>query len=387
MCRSTHAVPFMLILFASFVLNGCGDSTSAPEPPQTPSQRDSAQHETLVEPSEETKRPREPSPVPLKKSALLVELPAECNTPDAMVLLPDGNIILSVPNFNDAEQRPLLMRVASSNDATPMIELPNHPETDKPLGPMGICVAPGGDLFFADYQKQGDRQSRVMRIVMNDGLPSEITPAILGLRFPNGLAIHNDHLYVTETQIDPEARPAASGIFRFALKEIDGSLIKLADEQSDDPHLIAKFETRNEELPLGAAGLAFDEQGNLYVGNLGDGTIHRIAFDNQGKVNSNEIFAQADFMKSADGLAYDPGSDIVYVADPKANAVRMILPDGSVQTLADSDESDGLDGGLDQPVELLVRGRELIVSNMDWPELLGGKYDKPCTLSVIKLDD
>lgn len=32
---------------------------------------------------------------------LLLELPDNCNTPDALCLLPDGNVILSVPNVND----------------------------------------------------------------------------------------------------------------------------------------------------------------------------------------------------------------------------------------------------------------------------------------------
>lgn len=341
-------------------------------------------------PADDAAADDEASPAePLKKAELLVELPADtCNTPDAMALLPDGNIILSVPNFNDLTQPPLLMKITPENKAEPFIELPNHPETEKPVGPLGICVAPDGNLFFADYQMTGERQSRVMRVTMKDGMPAEIMPVITGFRVSNAVIVHGDHLYVSETQLDPEAKPALSGVFRFRLEELEDSIVELAENYRDDPHLLATIETHNEELKLGADGLAFDDDGNLYIGNFSDGTVHRFKFDAEGKVTSNEIFAKADFMKSADGLFRDPQSGLIYVADSKANAVQIVSPDGSVKTLAQNGDTDGLDGGMDQPCEVLLRGRELIVSNMDWPVpgCINQKYDKACTLSVIKLD-
>ena len=72
-------------------------------------------------------------------------------------------------------------------------------------------------------------------------------------------------------------------------------------------------------------------------------------------------------MKSADGLFFDPKTGVIYVADSRANAVQKVLPDGSVDTLVQNGDTDGRDGGLDQPCEVLLRGRELIVFNMDWP--------------------
>ena len=50
----------------------------------------------------------------------------------------------------------------------------------------------------------------------------------------------------------------------------------------------------DEELPLGADGLCIDKEGNLYIGNFSDGTVHRMQFDSDGKVKSNTIFAEAD---------------------------------------------------------------------------------------------
>ena len=62
------------------------------------------------------------------------------------------------------------------------LKLPINDDTGKPLGPLGICVGPSGDLFLADFQMEGDRKSRVMRIVMEEGHPKEKRPLEL-LRF------------------------------------------------------------------------------------------------------------------------------------------------------------------------------------------------------------
>jgi len=325
---------------------------------------------------------------PLKKAELLVVLPAYCNTPDAMALLPDGNVVLSVPNFNDPSQPPVLVKITPENKAEKFFDLPPHPETGEPFGPLGVCVAPSGDLFIADYQMTGERKSRVVRIVITDGKPVDAVPVVTGFAVSNAVIVHDGCLYVSETQIDAEAKPCISGVFRFKLDELEGEPIELKTPLTEDPHLIATIETFNEELPLGADGLAFDDQGNLYIGNFSDGTVHRLTFDEQGNVTSNEVFAKEDFMKSADGLFRDPENDKIYVADSKANAVQVVSPDGSVETLAQNGETDGLDGGMDQPCEVLLRGRELIVSNMDWPVpgCVNTKYDEPCTLSVIRLD-
>jgi len=76
------------------------------------------------------------------------------------------------------------------------------------------------------------------------------------------------------------------------------------------------------------------------------------------------------------------------LANIYGNAVQVISPDGSVQTLAKSPDGDGANGGLEAPCEVLLRGNEVIVSNMDFV-VDGGvntKAEPPYTMSVIKLD-
>ncbi len=354
---------------------------------QTTTQTD-ALTQVSAEAATKAQLPTEQPSKPLKESELLIKLPEGCNTPDAMALLPGGDVILSMPNFNELEEGARLMRITPDNKAEVFLELPNHPETGKPVGPLGVCLAPSGDLFLADFQSTGERQSRVLRIVMKDGKPAGIKPVITGFHVSNAVICRDGCLYVSETQIDAEAKPATSGVFRFKLDELEGEPVALADDETKDPHFLDTIVVYNEELPLGADGLCFDKQGNLYIGNFSDGTVHRFEFDEDGKVKSNTIFAKADFMKSADGLFMDPTSGVIYVADSKANAVQMVLPDGSVQTLAQNGDTDGLDGGMDQPCEVLLRGRELIVSNMDWPVpgCINQTYNEPCTLSVIRLE-
>lgn len=332
-----------------------------------------------------------PAAVGVKKSELLISLPTDtCNTPDGMCLLPDGNIILSVPNFNDLEQPPLLAKITPENKFEPFFKLPENPATKKPFGPLGVCVAPNGDLLVADFQMTGTRASRVVRIVVKDGKPVEAVPVITGFHVSNAVIVRDGYLYVSETKIDTSVTPSISGIFRFKLDQLDGEKpLALAEDELKDPHLIAKIECPDEELPLGADGLCFDKAGNLYCGNFAGAMVHKIEFDDQGKVKSNTVFAKADCMKSSDGLFFDPVKEVIYVADSRANAIQMVTLDGKVSTLAANGDTDGSDGGMDQPCEVLLRGRELIVSNMDWPVpgCINQQYNKPCTLSVIKLDD
>lgn len=319
------------------------------------------------------------------KAKLFVKFDEKYNTPDGMALLPNGDIILSMPNFNDPTPGAYLLKISKKNEVSEFLQLPTHPVTGKLVGALGVCVAPNGDLFLADYQSTGDRQSRVLRIVVQDGKPVDIVPVITGFHVSNAVIVRDGCLYVSETQIDTKAVPATSGVFRFKLDELTGKPVELAADETKDPHFLGVIEVHDKELPLGADGLCFDKQGNLYCGNFAGGTVHQFKFGAGGKVISNKIFAQADFMKSADGLMFDPVKNVIYVADSRTNSIQVVTLDGKVSTLATNGDTDGADGGMDQPCETLLRGRELIVSNMDWP--VPGTINKVvnplCTLSVI----
>ncbi len=322
----------------------------------------------------------------LKQTKLLVELPDYCNTPDGMALFPDGSFVLSVPNYNDPTPGAIIMKVSANNEVTKFFVPPAHPETQK-AGPMGICLAPSGDLYYADNQfsPETPEMSRVMRIVMNDGQPQEAVTVVSGMNVANAVAIKGDYLYVSETVLVPGSKPLISGIFRFKMGE---ERIKLSSPPADDPHLIAKIESHNETIGFGADGLCFDSKGNLYCGNFADGTIHKIVFDDQDNVVSNTIFVDDAKMKCADGLFYDAKGERILVADMVQNAIQMVHLDGTVETVVKNGDTDGTGGAIDQPCEAIMRGNEIIISNMDWPfeGVVNTTWDKPYTLSVVTLE-
>ncbi len=327
---------------------------------------------------------------PLKKAELLVELPDYCNTPDGMTVLPDQSVIVSVPNFNDQKAPPLLVKITKDNKVEDFYKLPPNPETGR-MGPMGIRVAPSGNLFLADNQifhgKDGKPlmgKSRLVRIVVKDGKPEKLVTVASPLNVANGLTIHGGYVYMTETVLVPGSKPLVSGVFRFKLDEEN---VQMQTPLEKDPHLVLKIESSG-DIGFGADGLCFDKSGNLYVNCFEAGVIRKVKLDDAGKVVSNEVFAQAPFMRSTDGMDYDPRTDKIYVADLMANAVRVISMDGKVETLAVNGDTDGSGGLLDAPCEALVRGNTIVVANMDFvvpgnDKVKGSvdtKFDKPTHL-------
>ncbi|KPK41094.1 MAG: hypothetical protein AMJ65_10100, partial [Phycisphaerae bacterium SG8_4] len=116
-----------------------------------------------------------------RKARLLVKLPDYCNTPDGMALMPDGGFVLSVPNYNDPSAGAFIMKVSARNKVSKFFIPPAHPKTGT-AAPMGICLAPSGDLYYADnlFGPDTPQTSRVMRIVVEDGKPQEAVTVVSG---------------------------------------------------------------------------------------------------------------------------------------------------------------------------------------------------------------
>ncbi len=120
--------------------------------------------------------------------------------------MPDGGFVLSVPNFNDPTPGAFIMKISADNKVSKFFVPPPHPKTGA-AGPMGICLAPSGDLYYADNQFSPDTQqtSRVMRIVMRNGRPQRAIKVVSGLNVANAVAIKGDYLYVSDTVMVPVA--------------------------------------------------------------------------------------------------------------------------------------------------------------------------------------
>ncbi len=318
------------------------------------------------------------------QAKLLVALPDACNTPDGMCVMPDGSIIVSAPNVNDQTQPAVLLKVTPDNKAEVFYAMPAHPKTGKAF-PMGICLAPSGDLYVADCQwfVDADHQARVLRIPMKDGRPGAAAVVASGLVIANAVAVNDGYLYVTDSSMLPGTTPLVSGVFRFKLGE-EGVVVKQPLDK--DPHCVATLETRSEKIKIGADGMTFDKAGNLYIGNFGDGIVHKFARAAGGTFASGVVFARAPEMRSCDGLFFHAPTEEIIVADYMANAIRIVSMTGAVRTLAAN--ADGLPkGAIDAPCEAVVRGGEVIISNMDMPleDSVNRKFERPATLSTVPL--
>ncbi len=329
---------------------------------------------------------------PLKKARLFMELPDKCNTPDGATLAPDGSIILSCPNYNDANYPGILVRITKDNRLEEFFKLPAHPQTGK-VGPMGLDFGPDGHLYVADNQCFNTTlyKSRLLRVRIENGKPVGCDVAVYGFKVANAVIWRGDYVYVSDSVQDVEWPVSeshfASCIYRFHIKEFGDKPLELKPA-GQDPHCIARIYCRSRSFAFAADGLTFDDEGNLYCGCFGDGLMYKITFDADGNVASNTVFAEDPTMACCDGIFYDAKRKVIYVSDSILNAVHRVDLKGKVTTLARNGDTDGADGGIDQVCEVLVRGDELIIVNMDFPfpGLTNTAFDKPYTLSVVKLD-
>jgi sugar lactone lactonase YvrE len=334
----------------------------------------------------------------LRTPRLLCELPEYCNTPDGMCLLADRSVIVSVPNYNDTSVPSCLMRITPDNRPEPFHRFPaatpGLPKGADRIAPMGIARAPSGDLYFADNQfsPENKQKSRLWRLRVKDGKAGDLSLVASGFNIANGVAVHGGFVYITESTLDQVYNPTMkSAVMRF---KPDEENVTLRTPLASDPHILATFESKKDQWPFGADGITFDSKGSLYVGLFSDGVMYKLAFNADGSVKSNTVFAHAPgTLISCDGMCCDPRTDILYMADCAGNAIQRIHPDGRVETMARNgdvpDVAAKRTGLLDEPSEALVRGDTVVVANMDWPfeGFVNQKpYRMPATISVIPID-
>jgi sugar lactone lactonase YvrE len=348
---------------------------------------------------------------PSRTPRLLTTLPDYCVTPDGMAVAPEGDLVVACPNFADASKPSCLIRIDKALRVTKWVEVPPLAETGRAC-PMGIAFGPDGDLYVCDNQNwakgngpQGEvNQGRLLRLRIRGHRVEKTTVVAQHVSHPNGVRVHDGHLYVTVSMLPKVKRPdglVVSAVYRFGLDDHDVSLTNtLADK-----NLLVSMVTRNRDCQYGADGLAFDSQGDLLVGNFGDGALHKITFDPRGNVKGHTIFARTDFntpmtapdfkqkmvrakMRTTDGLCVD-AKDNIYVADFSNNAVDKVDPRGQITVLAQSPDGDGLDGGLDQPGEPILWQGKLVLSCFDvvtGPDKVDTKHDNPATIAVLDLE-
>ncbi len=175
-------------------------------------------------------------------------------------------------------------------------DVPLHPVTGK-AHPMGIAFGPDGDLYICDNQGWSGAdellfQGRILRLTITEAGEVVSTKVVAsGMEHPNGIRIRDGYLYVTQSLLSKVQDPSGklvSCVYRFAL---DDEGIEVTNTLADE-HIWTTFLTHNPDCQYGADGIVFDKAGHLYVGNFGDGAIHKIVSAADGTVISNEVWAQ-----------------------------------------------------------------------------------------------
>ena len=353
----------------------------------------------------------------LETPRLLAELPDYCPTPDGMAIDNEGNLVVACPNYGSyakgaakPDKPACFIRIDRDNKVSKWFDCPVLKETARAC-PMGIAFGPDGDLYVCDNQnwptgngKDGEiNQGRLLRLRVKGDKVVRTTVVASGISHPNGVRVHKGHLYVTVSMLPKIKNPdgkLASAVYRFRLSDRD---VKVTNTTADK-NLLVLLKTLNPDCQYGADGLVFDSRGRLYVGNFGDGALHRITFDEAGNVAGESILAKTDFntpmsapeftekmvrarMRTTDGICADD-QDNIYVADFSNNAVAKVAPDGNITVLAQNGDTDGAGGLLDQPGEPIVWGGKLVVTCFDMvtgKDKVNTKHDEPHTICVIPL--
>lgn len=326
-------------------------------------------------------------------SKLFCTLPEYICTPDGMEIDQYGNLVLSCPNFADDNMSGCVVKIDSNKKVTKWFDVPVHPETGVARN-MGIAFDDEWNVYLCDNQGWSEKpeviyKGRVLKLTVDDeGNILKSTVVAKNMEHPNGIRIKDGYMYVTQSYLHPIQREdgkLVSGVYRFALddEEID------VKNTLEDSQLFATFVTHNMECQYGADGIAFDKQGNLYVGNFGDGEVYKLTFNEDGSLQSNHSFAK-DIMnlQSTDGMIFDEKGNL-YIADFCANAIIKITPAGKVEKIAQSPDCTGLEGGLDQPGEPIIWNGKIIASCFDLvtgPGKVNTGHEMPATLAELQLN-
>ena len=328
----------------------------------------------------------------MRKTKLYAVLPDCVSTPDGMAIDAEGNLILSCPNFADESQSGVMMRITREGKIEHWFDLPVHPETGKARN-MGIAFDDEGYLYVCDNQGWSEKEEllykgRVLKIMADkEGNILSCVTVAEGMEHPNGIRYKDGYLYVTQSYMHPEGLQdgkLVSGIYRFGKDEVN---VKITNTLSD-PNLFCPFVTENPDCQYGLDGIVFDEKGDLFVGNFGDGAVWKIVMDKDGNVKETVLFAKdPSQLQSTDGMCFDDKGNL-YIADFSANALAKVTPDGKVKRIAASPDTDGLHGELNQPGEPIFYDGKIIASCFNLvtgPDKVNTSHTMPCTLAYLEL--
>ena len=254
---------------------------------------------------------------------LFAVLPEYVTTPDGMAIADNGDLILACPNYAGGAPG-CIVRIDKDRNIQKWFDVPVHPETGI-AAPMGIAFGPDGDLYVCDNQGWSGKpelafQGRILRLRIQNGEVVKTTVVAEHMEHPNGMRIRDGYVYVTQSCLSKVEDPSGklvSCVYRFGLEE-EG--IQITNTLAD-PHILTTFLTQNPICQYGVDGIEFDHNGDLLVGNFGDGEVWRVTFREDLSVKDVFMWAKdRSQLKSTDGMIMTEDGNL-YIADFSANAV------------------------------------------------------------------
>ncbi len=364
----------------------------------------------------------------LKPTLFAKMAPCLYNVDGLTVCEKTGKIFLNVPNFSlqnekkikeNSHQGGYLVELNMDGSYKVVLVYPVLKKTGQ-CGPMGLDFGPDGNLYVCDNQYFYDKNysSRILRVIMKNGEPTgEVQVVVRGLKLANAILWYKDKMYITDTALDTEDPKSkeiigCGGIWNFDKEEIlkagtkGVKAIQLKPADKDSHMLVMKDVYKiGRGDDGGADGMTVDSKtGVIYFGHFGNGQMFAIYPDKDGKYTKENTICIYDPQKPegidkddpvfqcCDGIYYDAKTDLVFINDSMANAIRYFAPvpkgqKAQIKILAINGDTDGNDGSLDQPCECVVVDGKMIIANFDWPfpGLKNTKVDLPGTISVIDL--
>ena len=211
---------------------------------------------------------------------------------------------------------------------------------------MGIAFDSNDDLYICDNQGWSGKpelmfKGRILKVEFDENRQVKAWHTVAdGMEHPNGIRIRGKYMYVTQsylTKVPTEGRGLMSCVYRFALDERDVHITNTLE----DRNIFATFITHDPVCVYGLDGITLDNDGNLLVGNYGDGEVWRIFLNRDGDYVERELYAKnPEELNSTDGMIMDPKTGKLYIADFNKNAIVCVDPDRTVhRTATDSTAS------------------------------------------------
>lgn len=322
---------------------------------------------------------------------LFAILPDYVATPDGMATASNGDLVLACPNYADPSKPGCILRFDANKNVRKWVDVPVSEETGHAF-PMGIAFGPDGDLYICDNQGWSGApellfKGRILRLRIDGDRIVKTTVVAKNMEHPNGMRIKDGFIYVTQSMLSKEKDPSGkllSCVYKFALDDEDIDITNTLK----DKNILTTFITLNPDCQYGVDGIEFDHNGDLLIGNFGDGAVHRIKFNDDGTVKENKVWAKDESqLQTTDGMVIDDAGNL-YIADFSANAIGMVTPEGKVVRIAQSPDTDGLHGELDQPGEPTIWKGKLVISCFDLvtgPDKVNTAHEMPATMSELEL--